>query len=298
MPPDRAPVDPLDGVGELVMPEQLVTGEAVALDLQPASFATRSLAYLFDSLVQSVLIVALMLLASVATDDAAFAAMILTTTVAVFVLIPTAWEALSRGSSPGKAIAGLRVVRDDGGPIRWRQALVRRLVAVPEIYMVGGSAALITSLAHPRGKRLGDLLAGTFVIRERVAPIRPLTPGMPPELAAWAVTADLGRLPGPLVTATRTLLAGAGGLHPTSRVRLAQQLAADVARHVAPTPPGPLDPERFLAAVLAERHRRSFVRLTAEHQRQLARQHRRAAASVLSPTSTRLVGEARQSPGR
>ena len=55
---------------------------------------------------------------------------------------------------------GLRVVRDDGGPIRFRHALVRGLVGVVEIWLTVGAVALVVSLASSQGKRLGDFLAG------------------------------------------------------------------------------------------------------------------------------------------
>jgi uncharacterized RDD family membrane protein YckC len=281
-----------EGVSELVLPEDLVTGEAVVLDLRPASFATRALALLLDLLVLVALGVGLGWLTVTLTgslDIAAGRAVELTLSVGLLVLVPASWETLSRGRSPGKAAAGLRVVRDDGGPIRWRQALMRWLVAVPEIFLTGGSAALICSLANPRGKRLGDLLAGTFVVRERTssAPLPP--PQMPPELAAWAVGADIGRLPDSLAVASRQILGRAHRLHPASRTRLGTELAQQVATYVAPSPPGVVQPERFLAAVLAERHRRALARLTLLEQRRGERARRRSEADVLSPASTRLI---------
>jgi uncharacterized RDD family membrane protein YckC len=281
-----------EGVSELVLPEDLVTGEAVVLDLRPASFATRALAFLLDLLVLVVLGFVIGWLTVTLTgslDVAADRALQLTLSVGLLVLVPASWETLSRGRSPGKVAAGLRVVRDDGGPIRWRQALMRWLVAVPEIFLTGGSAALICSLANPRGKRLGDLLAGTFVVRERTssAPLPP--PPMPPELAAWAVGADIGRLPDSLAVASRQLLGRAHRLHPASRIRLGTELAQQVATYVAPSPPGVVQPERFLAAVLAERHRRALARLTLLEQRRAERARRRSEADVLSPASTRLI---------
>jgi uncharacterized RDD family membrane protein YckC len=65
---------------------------------------------------------------------------------------------------------GLRVVGDDGGPERFRQALVRALASVLEIWLLLGAPALITSLLSGKGKRLGDTFAGTFVIQERLRP--------------------------------------------------------------------------------------------------------------------------------
>src|SRR4029077_8011669 len=88
--------------------------------------------------------------------------------VAVVVGYPVIWETLTRGRSPGKFALGLRVVSDDGGPERFRQALFRGLAAAVEIWLFLGCPALICSLLSVRGKRLGDLFAGTFVIQQRL----------------------------------------------------------------------------------------------------------------------------------
>jgi uncharacterized RDD family membrane protein YckC len=258
----------------LVPGTELVTGEAVLLDLRPASFATRGLALLLDLLIQGAVTVGLLLglppvLGSL--DDAAVSAVLVACLVVVLVGIPVTVETLTRGRSAGKAAFGLRVVRDDGGPVRFRQALVRGLVGAGEIWLTFGSPAVICSMVHPRGKRIGDLLAGTYVVRDRAgaAATPPVT--MPPELAAWAASADIGRLPDRLALSVRQFLARAGRLHPDSRARLGTALSAEVARHVAPGPPPGTHPERMMAAVLAERRERDLRRLEAERRRRDAR---------------------------
>jgi uncharacterized RDD family membrane protein YckC len=276
----------------LELPTALVTGEAVVLDLRPASFATRALAWALDQVVVVAVGIALIWLASTALttlDTSATGAVIVVALVTTLIVLPTAVETLTRGRSLGKVAAGLRVVRDDGGPIRVRHAFVRALLAFFETYATGGSVALISSLWNRSGKRLGDLLAGTYVVRERTAAAPPPPPLMPPELAGWAHGADIGRIPDPLATAARQLLARATSLHPASRERLGVDLAERVSRYVAPPPPGAVHPERFLAAVLAERRERDLTRLQAEQARREDRGLRRARAGVLSATSSRLV---------
>ncbi len=278
--------------GELVMPQDVITGEAVVLDLRPASFATRVLAYLLDLMLQALVLVggSWLLFRFVSDlDSAAAGAMVTTLAVAVLVFLPAGWETMTRGRSPGKIAAGLRVVRDDGGPIRWRQALVRALLAGVEIIATGGSMALICSLWNPRGKRVGDLLAGTYVVRERVPSAARPTPQAPPELAGWVVGADIGRLPDPLALSAHQFLSRAPRMHPASRAHMGAELAGQVARFVAPPPPGPVVPERFIAAVLAERHSRSLRRLTVEQERRARRRSRRTESPLLSPSSTRLL---------
>ncbi|SDQ09253.1 RDD family protein [Quadrisphaera sp. DSM 44207] len=252
------------GDDALVLPGEVVTGEAVLLDLRPASFLPRALALAVDVLVLAAVGAALALLVGLAApglDVAALSALALAATVGVLVVLPAAWEALSRGRSPGKAALGLRVVRDDGGPVRARHAAVRALVGFGEIWLAGGSAAVICSLVHPQGKRIGDLLAGTRVVRTRAARQAQAPLLAPPQLAAWAASADIGRLPDALAVSARQLLARADGLHPASRARLLEQAAAAVLARVAPPPPAGSAPEAVLAAVLAERRDRELVRL-------------------------------------
>src|SRR5690606_37809516 len=124
-------------------------------------------------------------------DGAAGAALLVGLVVLVTVVIPATVETLTRGRSLGKLVMGLRIVRDDGGPIRVRHAVVRALTGVLELWLSAGSIALLTSLVHPQGKRVGDLLAGTYAVQVRGGQ-RALPPiVMPPELAAWAHSADI-----------------------------------------------------------------------------------------------------------
>jgi uncharacterized RDD family membrane protein YckC len=278
----------------LILPPQVVTGEAVALELRPASFATRALAVALDLVVllAAGIIVGIVLgMAQPDVDEAAGRAIDIVALVGVLVGLPVTVETLTRGRSLGKLAAGLRVVRDDGGPIRLRHALVRALLAIVEIIATAGSVALITSLANSRGKRLGDLLAGTFVIRERGGALPPPLPPMPPELIAWAQQADLAAVPDALALGVRRFLDGAQNLHPASRAQLGQELAAQVQSFVAPPPPAFATPERFLVAVLAERRRRDLARLTRLQQDRGRRLAERREAPVLAPTAGRLVGD-------
>lgn len=150
---------------------ELVTGEAVALELRPAKLPSRALAVLLDLVVAMVVylaVVLILVLSTVSLDEAAQTAISIASFLLVLVGGPIAVETLSHGRSLGKLACGLRVVRDDGGPIRFRHALVRGAVGVVEILMTFGVVACIASLVSARGRRLGDVFAGTLVVRERV----------------------------------------------------------------------------------------------------------------------------------
>jgi uncharacterized RDD family membrane protein YckC len=244
--------------------DDLVTGEAVALDLPPATVALRVASGLLDVLVQVATLTLVYLVGMVAVsgaDDALFAVAGVVSTVLVLVGLPAAVETLTRGRSLGKLALGLRTVRDDAGPVAFRQAFVRALVGVVEIWVLSGVPALVCALVTSRGKRLGDVVAGTYEVRDRFPfpGVRPVA--MPPYLAAWATAADIAPLPDGLALAVRQFLDRAASLNPASRATLGAQLCKQVLGHVAPAPPPGQHPETVLAAVVAERRRRDETRL-------------------------------------
>ncbi|GAB2465434.1 RDD family protein [Xylanimonas ulmi] len=241
----------------------ILIGEGVVLDARPASFFTRALGGLLDALVTVALLIAVTLAAGFGLSqiDARWAqAGGVALMVTAFVALPVTVETLTRGRSVGKLATGVRVVRDDGGPVRLRHALVRALVGVAELWLTLGGVALIASLANAKGKRLGDMVAGTYAIRVRGGKgwTSPLL--MPPELAGWARTADMRRLPDGLALAARRMIDRAPRLAPASRASLADDLAARVEPYVAPAPPVGTPAEAFLHAVLYERRDRELDR--------------------------------------
>jgi hypothetical protein len=159
---------------------------------------------------------------------------------------------------------GLRTVRDDAGRISFRHALVRALVGVVEIWLLSGVPALVSAMATKKGKRVGDLVAGTYVVRDRFRLTLPPPVAMPPYLAHWASTADVTTLPTQLAVAVRQFLGRSSELQPHARAYTATRLAAQVQQHAAPPPPPGTHPEDFLAAVLCERRNRDQQRLERE----------------------------------
>lgn len=247
--------------------DDVITGEAVALDLPPASLGVRMASALID-LVLTVAVAfttfLLLLVAVIGTNSALSHVASVGATVIVFLALPTTVETLSRGRSLGKLVTGLRVVRDDGGPISFTHAFTRALIGVVEIYAFSGAPAFLAAMCSSKGKRLGDFAAGTYVVRDRVRLTLPPPVPMPPTLAPWARAADIRTLPVGLALATRQLLQRWAGLDPAARQAQAQQLAAQVSAYVAPAPAPGTPPEQFLAAVLASRRERDLARLGRE----------------------------------
>ncbi len=250
-----------------VTSDDLVTGEAVALDLPPASLGARIASGAIDLAVALVLLLLALVVFTVATlqtDGALQAAAFIGTLVTVLLVFPTTLETLTRGRSLGKLAMGLRTVRDDAGPISFQHAFTRALVGVVEIYALTGAPAFFAALVNARGKRLGDLAAGTYVVRDRFRLALPPPTTMPPPLAAWARAADVSGLPTGLARAVRQYLGRLPTMDPASRERVGAALWEQVAPHVAPPPPPGAPTGAVLAAVVATRRERDQARLARE----------------------------------
>ena len=241
---------------------EVVTGDAVVLDVRIAQLPVRAVSALIDIAVILVgYLISLVLWAATLSqfDTAVSSAIMVIFTVLVLVGYPLIFETATRGRTLGKMAMGLRVVSDDGGPERFRQALFRALASVVEIWTLLGSPAVISSMLSPKAQRLGDIFAGTVVISERgPKPGRP--PVMPPHLAWWAASLQLSGLSAEQAELARQFLSRARQLDPQVREQMAYRIAGDVFSRVAPPPPPGTPPQLALAAVLAERHRRALAR--------------------------------------
>jgi len=241
----------------------VVTGDAVVVEVQIAQLPVRAVGAVIDiAAIFTVYILGLIL--ALATlpefDDALVTAFVIIFTVLAFIGYPVIFETASRGRSLGKMAMGLRVVSDDGGPERFRQALFRALAGFVEFWAFAGGPAVICSLLSSKGKRIGDVFAGTVVINERGPKLEP-PPMMPPPLASWASTLQLSGLRPETAQLARQFLSRATQLHPQVRDQMAYRITAEVAAQISPPPPPGVPAQYVLAAVLAERHRRELMRL-------------------------------------
>ncbi|WP_183069810.1 RDD family protein [Streptomyces sp. gCLA4] len=254
----------------------LVTGDAVVLGLRPARLPSRALAILLDLVVYVTaygLIGVGLTFATASLDPAAQAAIAVASFLLLLVGIPIAVETLSHGRSLGKLACGLRVVRDDGGPIRFRHALVRGALGVVELLLTFGTVAAIASLVSARGRRLGDVFAGTLVVRERVPGARVMpVPAPPPWLAGRFTQLDLSAVPDGLWLAIRQYLTRMNQLDPQVGAAMAARLADDLVARTGAPPPAGVPAAAFLMAVVHERQSRDA-----------ARAFHTAAASAASP---------------
>jgi uncharacterized RDD family membrane protein YckC len=249
---------------------ELMTGEAVALDLRPTGFVLRAAGAIIDFLLSIGLLLLLQLainspLVSPLLDSASAAAVSVGATVFCLLVVPLTVELATRGRSLGRLAVGARIVRDDGGAIGFRHAFIRALMGTIEIFSTLGGIAAITALLNSKSKRIGDLLAGTYSQNERVPRIVALGWSMPTPLIHWSTTADVARMPDGLSRRIVQFLGQAARLTPPARQRLATELAGEASRFVSPVPPG--EPELFLAAIILLRREREALALKLEADR-------------------------------
>ncbi|WP_420125100.1 stage II sporulation protein M [Longimicrobium sp.] len=137
------------------------------------------------------------------------------------------YEGLRDGQTPGKRRMGIRVVHDGGFPVTVRGAAVRNLMRIIDVQPIPSWAAGgLTMMLHPQTKRLGDLAAGTVVVRDRTgAPI--------PEEAKIAMPVALGRprLTDEEFSTLETYVARRASLAGEVRADLSRKLMSRVERH-------------------------------------------------------------------
>jgi uncharacterized RDD family membrane protein YckC len=224
----------------------VVAAEGVELHIVLAGAASRFIAGMIDSILQGLLIGVSAIVFAFAIGGglgrALFALAAFTWLYLYFVL----FEVLAGGRTPGKRMTHLRVLRSDGAPVHLTASAIRnalRLVdGLPAAYLVGIGAILISR----HNQRLGDIAAGTIVVRE------PQTTGSPQASSAGRVDGaawDLSAITAEELAAARHFLTRRDSLEPGARRALAQRLADGFRAKVAGVP-GELEPEQFLEALV------------------------------------------------
>ncbi|HEX6022696.1 MAG TPA: RDD family protein [Solirubrobacter sp.] len=230
---------------------QIATPEGVQLALPLAGIASRFMALMLDLLI--IFSVAVILLMAALVTAEAIAAIIASALVLVFYIgYFVLCEVAGGGRTVGMRAAGLRVVMDGGGPVGLRASLIRNLMLLIEGLPLSYAPAIVSVLATKNNQRLGDLAAGTLVVRDIKAPrpqhfAPPPLPPIPPErYASWDVTA----IGDNETAAVRAFLERRQQLDPNARAQIAAQLAGRLRPLVAGVRPG-LPDEAFLEHLAA-----------------------------------------------
>lgn len=220
------------------------TPESIAFSYELAGLGSRFLALAFDLFVQTLIATGIFfslgLIASQAPRDvhpshdysapeSLVIALVVSTLFAIYFGYFILFEALWNGQTPGKKLLGIRVVRDGGFPLDFAGSAIRNLIRVGEMALGFYAISAIACVASPENKRLGDMAAGTIVVRD----------GKAATLAAIVAASTVS-------TAARSALISGeehalidrfvsrrGGLAPDARRRIAADLAARVRSRVS-----------------------------------------------------------------
>jgi uncharacterized RDD family membrane protein YckC len=229
------------------------TPEGIAIEYSLAGLASRYIAALIDLAIKGAIVVAVVLILSGvhASDTAQAVAVIVLLFLALFVY-DVVFEVWGAGRTPGKRWNGLRVVTDDGRPIELPASAVRRLLWLVDAPLTVFIAGSVSILVTDRNQRLGDLAAGTVVVRESLHSIASVTlsdsvlPKTP-----YAETVDVTTITPAELSAVRDFLARRRSLSSDARERVAERLAQALEPKVGGLPVGGLQAEALLETIAA-----------------------------------------------
>ena len=164
------------------------------------------------------------------------------------------FELLWGGQSPGKRLVGLRVVRIDGTPAAPGQIIIRNIMRLVDLFPAFYATGLVTMFLNSQSRRLGDLAAGTLVVREggkvSLAQLAPsLTPAiqLSEQASADAAALPIHRLDRDRRNLVREFIARRASMAPSQRSALSMQIASSVAQQMdMPMPANPAAAEYLL----------------------------------------------------
>jgi uncharacterized RDD family membrane protein YckC len=240
--------------------EALVTAEAVVLDLPTAGLASRLVARAVDALVQVAVLGALSLVVSVVVlvSEVTGVVVLVVGAFSILLLYPVVLESLWQGRTVGKAAFGLRVVTVDGGPVRLHHAAVRGFIGIVDVFLVPiGVIGVVTMLLNRCVQRLGDLAAGTYVVRERGGQAAfPVWFSPPPGLDPFVASLDVATLGPAQYQLVRSYLLRVRELGVAPRAELGERIAARLSQQVRRPIPSGMPAELFCLCVAAAYQRR------------------------------------------
>jgi len=224
---------------------KVATPEGVELELRLAGVGSRFSAGLIDFAIKSAFVIAVVVITALTLGGLAAAIVIGVAILLATVGYDVLFEVRGGGRTPGKRAHGLRVVMADGGAVGLRSSSVRNVLRLVEGLPLSYVPAIISILVTRDNQRLGDLAAGTVVVREPRAvaesPRSLVEDPVPEHTATWDVSAVTPEE----VAAVRSFLDRRDGFDASARADVARRLADRLAPRVSGVPDG-IPPERFL----------------------------------------------------
>lgn len=234
----------------------IVTPEAVLLEFAEAGLGSRALGFVVDLGVRLGILWAVLTGVSVAAPalgETFVVVVLIATGFAVLLVYPVVCETLWNGRTVGKMLVGLRVVTVEGAPVRFRHAAIRSALGLVDFLLGFGSIAILVSLTTRQSQRLGDLAAGTIVIRERQAGAyaQPIIFQAPQGWEAYVAGLDVAALDDEEYVLLRTFLLRVHEMRPAARDERARELSGWLAGRLDVEVPAQHPPETFLVAIAA-----------------------------------------------
>lgn len=232
----------------------IVTPEAVLLEFAEAGLGSRTLAFLVDLAARGAIVWGVLFamgMASFLVTETLVVVVVIATSFAVLIVYPIVCETVWNGRTPGKMAVGLRVITLEGAPVRFRHAAIRSALGMVDFLVGAGAIAILCALLTRRSQRLGDLAAGTIVIRERQAKAfsQPILFQAPTGWEPYAAALEVRGLGDEGYVLVRSFLLRVHELRDEARARLGAELAGLVADRLGVPVPTGHHPEAFLVAV-------------------------------------------------
>lgn len=228
---------------------RITTPDGIELDLQLAGLGSRFSAAAIDFLFKGLILIALVIVLLLAGGPAE--ALIIVASFLVYFGYDIVFEVGARGQTPGKKATGLRVLRRSGAPVDLPASAVRNLLRLIDGLPLSYLPGMISILVTRNHQRLGDLAAGTIVVRERggetkvAVPEPQLHPARVAAPAGFGAAADVAAVSSEELTAVRDFLARRHGLPQHIRADIAQRMADGLRPRVVGADEA-ATPERFL----------------------------------------------------
>jgi len=231
----------VDSLDEL----KIDTPEQIALELPLAGIGSRFLAMALDTLIQVgvglIAIVVFFLILGIGVSSLQYIPHTVGPAIAIFIVFTIYWgyfaifESLWKGQTPGKRVAGIRVIKESGRPINAYEAIGRNLMravdGLPGMYGVG----LVCMMLNRESRRLGDFVAGTVVVHEKpTGEVRPL---WNTATDAGLSMANVGMVTADELVLIETYLSRRFDLDPEVRLRTAIQIADRIKQKTGMEPP-------------------------------------------------------------
>lgn len=229
---------------------QILTPERVSLQYDIAGIGSRGAAAIVDTLIQSVALLLVFVAMSAAMAVVRVSLPLGRGSISLFIgllalaiLVVTSgyfmfWEIVWSGQTPGKRLLGVRVMHENGYPIRPVDAAIRNLVRIVDWLPLFYGVGVLAMLLNQRSRRLGDFASGTIVVRERSSWSASLGNASTAVQRGYTISRSDATL-------VRDFQLRRASMNTSARADLAHRLASAIAQRYA-LPLNDDEPERFL----------------------------------------------------